>query len=131
MDEVPCFDGLFVVGHVGHGAAGGEVWEDDFYTVWCEYVCGFCHEVDAAEEDVGDGGALLCSFFYDTCGELCEFEGVAGEVGVLDDGVHLVVVAEDEEFVSELFSAGFYAREEFGFGEGVVGVGDGGLPEHL
>ena len=49
---------------------------------------------------------------------------------MLDDGVHLVVVSEDEEFVSELLSAGLYAREEFGFGEGVVVVGDGGLPEH-
>jgi len=49
---------------------------------------------------------------------------------VLDYGVHLVVVAEDEEFLAELFSAVLYAGEEFLFGELVVGVGDGGLPEH-
>lgn len=50
---------------------------------------------------------------------------------MLDDGVHLVVVAEDEEFFSELLAAGFDAREELGLGELVVGVGDGGLPEHV
>jgi len=99
--------------------------------VGCEYVCGFCHEVDAAEDDVFYWGVCGCSFFDDGGGELCEFEGVSGEVGVLDYGVHLVVVAEDEEFVSELLSSCFYAREEFCFGEGVVVVGDGGLPEHL
>mgnify|MGYP000327045643 CR=1 FL=1 len=49
---------------------------------------------------------------------------------MLNDGVHLVVVAEDEEFVPELFAAGFDAREGFGFGALVVGIADGGLPEH-
>ena len=131
MDEFPCFDGLVVVGHVGHGAAGREVWEDDFDGVWGEDVGGFCHEVDAAEDDVGNWGFGLRSFFDDAGGELCEFEGVAHEVGVLDDGVHLVVVAEDEEGFSELFAAVFDARGELRFGELVVGIGDGGLPEHL
>ncbi len=115
MNEFPCFDGLLVVGHVGHGAAGGEVGEDDFDAIGCEYVCGFRHEVDAAENDVAYWGSGLRSFFYYRRCELCEFEGVACVVGVLDDGVHLVVVAEDEEFGTELFSAVLYARGEVGF----------------
>lgn len=131
VDDVPCFDGLFIVGHVGHGAAGRQVWENDFDGVGGEDVCGFCHEVDAAEDDVLDGGSCLGSFFDYRSRELCEFEGVSGEVGVLDDGVHLVVVAEDEEFFAELFSALLYAGEEFLLGELVVRIGDGGLPEHV
>jgi hypothetical protein len=39
------------VGHVGHGAAGGEVGEDDGLVGTGEHVGGFGHEVDAAEDD--------------------------------------------------------------------------------
>lgn len=77
MDDVPGFDGLFVVGHVGHGASGGQVWEDNFDGVGCEDVCGFGHEVDAAENDVFDWGVCGGAFFDDGCGELGEFEGVS------------------------------------------------------
>ena len=49
------------VGHVGHGAAGGEVGEDDGLVGTGEDVGGFGHEVDAAEDDgfgvgAGEGG---------------------------------------------------------------------------
>ena len=74
VDDVPCFDGLVVVGHVGHGASGGEVWEDDFDGVGSEDVCGFCHEVDAAEDDVLDWGSCVGAVFDDARGELREFE---------------------------------------------------------
>ena len=52
------------------------------------------HEVDAAEEDVLGVAA--------TGGLLRELEGVAAEVGELDDLVALVVVAEDDELLAEL-----------------------------
>ncbi|CAE7760141.1 unnamed protein product [Symbiodinium sp. CCMP2592] len=130
VDEFPRFDGLLVVGHVGHGASCGEVWEDDLDGVGCEDVCGFCHEVDAAENDVGDGGVCFGAVLDDGGGELRELEGVSHEVGVLDDGVHLVVVSEDEEGGPELFAAVLDARGEFRFRERVVGIGDGWLPEH-
>jgi hypothetical protein len=52
------------------------------------------HEVHAAKEDqVG---------ITATGGLLGEFEGVAAEIGELDDLVALVVVAEDDELLAEL-----------------------------
>ena len=57
---------------------------------------GFGHEVDAAEDDVaglGAGGGLLG-----------EEEGIALEVGVLDDFLALVVMAEDGDVGAELLA---------------------------
>lgn len=100
VDEFPGVFGVVVLGHVGHGAPGGEVGEDDAHIVGGEHVGGFGHEVDAAEDDVSDG-----SFGGDACGDLAEFEAVAGVVGVADDVINLVVVAEDDEGVAECVSA--------------------------
>ena len=53
------------VGHVGHGAAGGEVGEDDGLVGAGEHVGGLGHEVDAAEDDgfgVGRVRAALASW---------------------------------------------------------------------
>lgn len=80
------------LGHVGHGASGAEVWEEDLLVVGGEDVGGFGHEVYAAEDDVLGFGE-----FGGFAGEL---EGVAGDVGEADDVVLLVVVAEDDEFVA-------------------------------
>lgn len=52
LELVPAVDGVFVVGHVSHGAAGGKVGEDDLDVVGGEDVGGFGHEVDTAENDV-------------------------------------------------------------------------------
>ena len=65
-------------------------------TFWCgrgEDVRRLRHEVHAAEDDVvglGTGGR-----------ELGQLEGVAGEVGVPDDLVALVVMAEDDQAAAQ------------------------------
>jgi hypothetical protein len=107
------------VGHVGHGAAGGEVGEDDGLAGAGEDVGGLGHEVDAAEDDgfgvrTGEGGV----------GEL---EGVADEVGVLDDFVALIEVAEDDELVAEGVFCGADAEVELGGGGIAVLGGKAGL----
>ncbi len=86
------------VRHVRHGAAGGQVGQDDGLVRRGEDVCGLGHEVHAAEDDglgvrPGEGGV----------GQL---EGVAHEVGVLDDLVALVEVAQDHCPVAQLFLGG-------------------------
>ena len=73
--------------HIGHGAAGVEVGQDDLLAVVAEDVRALGHEVHAAENNVlgvgfgGDAGELVA---------------VAGGVGKADHLVALVVVAEQE-----------------------------------
>ena len=62
------------------------------------------------------------------CGLLGELEGVAAEIGELDDVVALVVVAEDDETVGELVAGDADAFAQFVGAEVEVGVGDLGLP---
>ena len=88
--------GLDVValGHVGHRAAGLEVRQDHLLVRLGEDVGALGHEVDAAEEDefgIAAAGGLLR-----------ELEGVAPEVGELDDLVPLIVVSEDHQILAEL-----------------------------
>ena len=59
---------------------------------------------------------------------LGELEGVAAEIGELDDVVALVVVAEDDETVGELGAGDTDAFAQFAGAEVEVGVGDFGLP---
>ena len=102
------------VRHVGHGAAGGKVGKDDGLVGAGEHIGGFGHEVDATEDDglgvgAGEGGV----------GEL---EGVADEVGILNDLVALIEVAEDDEFLAERSLGGADAEVELG-GRGVAVLG--------
>ena len=78
------------VGHIGHRAAGGHVREDD------ADLSGFVRmSADSAMKWTPQKRTYSASF---CCGGvLGELEAVAGEVGVLDDFVALVVVAEDDE----------------------------------
>ena len=101
--RVPALLDLVGVGHVGHGAAGVEVGEDDPLVGPGEDVGRLGHEVHAAEDDVGGPVALG--------GVAGQLEGVAPGVGPADDLVPLVVVAEDQEPA----------------GEGVLGGPDAGL----
>ncbi len=107
------FDG-FQVGHVGHGAAGGEIGEDDGLVRAGEHVRGFGHEVDAAEDDgLGLGAGP---------GSVGELEAVAEEVGVFHDLVALVEVAEDDDALAERRFGGADAEVEL-FGGGVAVLG--------
>ena len=81
--------------------------------------------MDAAEDDV-----FRAAFRGFVGGELGEFERVAAEVGVGDDGVLLVVVAEDEQVVAELFPTCFDGGVEFVVAHGLVCLGKRRLPEH-
>ena len=73
--------------HVGHGAAGVEIGQDDLLAVAAEDVGAFGHEVDAAEDDVAS------LRFRRRLGELV---GVAGEICEAHDFVALVVVAKND-----------------------------------
>ena len=81
------------VGHVGHRAAGVQVRQDDLLVVAGQDVGRLGHEVHAAEHDVLGLGALL--------GQHRQPERVAPGVGPAHDLVALVVVAEDEQPVTE------------------------------
>ena len=121
LELFPAVEGLVEVGHVGHGAAGAEVGEDDADVVGGEDVGGFGHEVDAAEDDIFSAN-LVGGF----AGEL---EAVAGEVGEIDDGVLLVVMAEDDELAAQCLAGGLNAEAQFGVRESGVDFGEGLLPD--
>ena len=80
-------------GHVGHGAASGEIREHDLLVFGGENVGALRHEVHTAEDD-----ELRLRMRRGLLGEL---ERVAGGVGELDDLIALVVVAEDVDAVAE------------------------------
>ena len=65
--------------------------------------------MDAAEDDVLD--ALLVG------GLAGELEAVAGEVGEVDDGVLLVVVAEDDQLLPSASLARLDAEAQLGVGQ--------------
>ena len=91
--HVPALGDLLGGGHVGHRAAGRQVGQDHLLVGRGQDVGGLGHEVHAAEDDV-----LRLRAGRRVPGQL---EGVAGDVGELDDLVALVVVAEDEDPVAE------------------------------
>ena len=111
------------VGHVGHGAAGVEVGEDDGLVVAGEHVGRFGHEVDAAEDD---------EFGRRVGRQPGQSVGVAAGVGPPHDLVPLVVVAEDEQPFAELgLGVADPLRELFLAGR-CVAVGQRPLdPEHM
>ena len=93
LKDLPGLVDLGPGGHVGHGAAGGQVGQDDLLVVAGEDVGRLGHEVNAAEDHelgLGPGRGLLG-----------QAEGVAAGIRELDDLVALVVVAEDERPVTQ------------------------------
>jgi hypothetical protein len=76
--------------HVGHDAASFKHRRVDFLLRPGEDGRAFGHEVHSAEHD------MLGGKFGDPAGE---FQGIAHEMGVLYDGVRLVVVGEDGQLV--------------------------------
>ena len=109
-------------GHVGHRAAGGEIGEDDRHAPAAaggdlvgavgEDVGRLGHEVDAAE-----GNRLAFVPIGSRAGELV---AVPLEVGVGDDAVLLVVVAEDHEPAAHSLPHPLDPGRELGVGEGAV-----------
>ena len=91
---LPCHLDFAQRGHVSHGTPRPKVGEDHGLAVGGENISRFSHEVDAAENDVlGVRFGRL----------LTEHERVAEEISVHDDAVPLVVVAEDEQIITQLF----------------------------
>jgi hypothetical protein len=104
--------------HVGHGAAGVQVGQDDLLAVMPEHVGAFCHEVYTAENNVL--GVRLGRGF----GELVT---VAGKVGETDDLVALVVMAQQNRGRAELLAGGRNTgvHRVVGEGEVIVQAADG------
>src|SRR5712692_985719 len=72
------------IGHIGHGATGVQVGQDNHLMLAAKNVRTFGHKVHAAEDDVAALGLRSLE------GKL---EGVTTEIGELDDFVALVVMA--------------------------------------
>ena len=79
--------------HVRHGAAGGEVGQHDFLMRRAENVRALRHEVDATEDDELRGALAR--------GRARQLQRVPGEIGELDDLVALIVMAQDDDPVTE------------------------------
>ena len=75
LERLPAGFDLRDLGHIGHGAAGVEVGQDDLLAVVAEHVGALGHEVHAAEDNV-----LRVGFG----GDFGELVAVAGEVGEAD-----------------------------------------------
>jgi len=93
---LPAGSNLEEIRHIGHGASGGEVGEDDLLVIAGQDVGGFGHEVNAAEHDELSLRVLVGVF-----GELVAVPAI---VGVGNDLVPLVVMPEDHEPGAEGFS---------------------------
>ena len=87
---IPAFLHLVDVCHVGHGAAGGQVGQGHTLLGGGEDIGGFSHEVHAAEHDMVGVRAFG--------GVLGQLEGITHKVGMLDNLITLVEVAEDQQF---------------------------------
>src|SRR5712664_1722312 len=85
------------IGHIGHGATGVEVGQDNHLVLAAENVRAFGHKVHATEDDVASLGLRSLE------GEL---EGVTTEIGELDDFVALVVMAQNHYVIAEAGSCG-------------------------
>jgi len=86
---LPAVQRLIEIGHIRHRASGAQVGKNDAHLRAREDVRALSHEMHAAEDD--KLGVLLVSGFP---GEL---EAVSGEIRVVDDGVLLIMVAEDDQ----------------------------------
>ena len=76
------------VGHIGHGAAGVQVGQDNDLVLTAKNIRAFGHEMDTAENDVAAFGLS---------GLKGEFERVTSEIGELNHFVALVVVAQNHD----------------------------------
>src|SRR5229473_1117882 len=85
------------VGHIGHGATGVEVWQDNHLVLAAKNVRALGHKVHATEDDIAALGLRSLE------GEL---EGVTAEIGELDDFVALVVMAQNHYVIAEAGSCG-------------------------
>ena len=80
------------IGHVGHGTAGGKIWQDGDLFRPRQDVRHLGHEMHAAEDDVI--GLRL--------GRLArQLERVAGEIGVSIDFITLIVMTENHQTFTE------------------------------
>ena len=100
-------------GHVGHGAAGGEVGQDRHLLRTREDVGDLGHEVHAAEHDV---------FGVARRRQARELERIAGKIGVAEYLVALVVMPENDHALAERRLRRADTRVAFVVGDDVVGV---------
>ena len=81
-----------------------------------QHIGGFRHEVHAAKHHIGPIGSLL--------GQLRQYQGIAAEIGMLDDFVALVVVTQNHHPIAERAFGRTGPFEEF-FGRQRLIVSDG------
>ena len=93
LQRLPALLNLLVGGHVGHGAAGGQVRQDHCLGIGGQDVGRLGHEVHTAEDhEFG---------FRPRRRILGQLEGVAGHVGEPDHFIALVVMAKDERAIAQ------------------------------
>ncbi len=101
---LPAIGDCVDLGHVRHGAARRQVWQNYGLIGPGEHVRGFRHEMHAAEDDCLRGGPCL--------GGLRQLKRVAHKVGVLHDLISLIEVAENREPVAQRVLCGTDAQVE-------------------
>ena len=115
LELVPAIGDRVQVGHIGHRAARGEIRQDHRLVRHGEHVCRLRHEVHAAEDDDFGLGTSPRG--------VRELERVADEVGILNDLVALIEVAEDHEAFAERRLSGADAEVQFALGSLTVLLG--------
>jgi hypothetical protein len=125
VDRPPRLPDVVLLGHARHRTGGGHVRQDDLHAVVREHVGGLGHEVHTAEDDVlrSPAGRLLGR-------HPAQLEAVAGQVGVANDRLLLVVVSQDEQVVTKLVSPGLDGVGELRVGPREILIGEAGLPLH-
>src|SRR5215471_8315555 len=89
MKVFPARFNLIQSSHIGHGAAGAHVGQDYLLMTDTQDIRAFCHEVNAAENDVF--GVLAA------CRPLCQFERISADVSEFDNLIALVVMSQNDQ----------------------------------
>jgi len=102
-------------GHIRHGTARRQIGKNHLLLRPAQDIGALGHKVDAAEQDVFR--------FVARRGQLAQLERVAPKVGILDDFVTLVVVAEDDESRTQLALGVPDLSIQFGLAKPGIGSG--------
>src|SRR5262249_50280535 len=91
--------------HVCHGAAGAHIRQNDFLIIGAEDVGAFSHEGNAAENNVFGVFAIRRP--------LRQLEGIPAEVGELDHLIALIMMPENDQTATQLFTGRTDSAVEF------------------
>ena len=115
-ERIPALFHLFNRRHIRHGTTGRHVGKNDRLIGPAQHIGGFRHEVHAAEHHIGPIGTLFS--------DLGKNQGVATKIGMLNDFIALIIMAENHDLLAERSFGRAGSFEEF-FGRQRLIVGNG------